>query len=157
MWSSLFCLSMIRHYVPAAMICSLTVSAASPTPVLAPADAPRLPLLGDGWSVWLNRAVLVCVCVCYTMRGTMVIWWRKRGYLCILRWKVSLPSLYVCACVHVSVWASVHGHVAVGMLRWQMALLQCWATLANRGRTGRRWERRRKSDVSQRRCGWGLL
>lgn len=73
----------------------------------------------------------VRVCVCYTMRGTMVIWWRKRGYWCILRWKVSLPSLYLCACVRVSLWASVHGHVAVGMLRWQMALLQCRATLAN--------------------------
>ena len=45
------------------------------------------------------------------------------------------------------------GHEAVGMLRWQMALLHCRATLANRGRTGRRWERKRRWDVNQRE-GW---
>lgn len=157
MWSSLFCLSMIRHYVPAAMICSLTVSAAGLTPVLAPADAPRLPLLGDGWSVWLNRAVLVCACVCVTQ--CVGLWWYGGGSVdtgvsCAGRCPC---QACICVRVRVSLWASVHGHVAVGMLRWQMALLQCRATLANRGRTGRRWERRRKSDVSQRRCGWGLL
>ena len=86
------------------------------------------------------------------MRGTMVIWWRKRGYRYILRWKVSLPSC-ACACERVSVGECVCGHEAVGMLRWQMALLHCRATLANRGRTGRRWERKRRWDVNQKE-GW---
>lgn len=49
MWSSFLCLSMIRQYVTAVMIRSLTVNGASlsPTPVSALADALRLPLLGD--------------------------------------------------------------------------------------------------------------
>lgn len=51
MWSSFLCLSMMRQYVTAVMIRSLTVRAASHLRVLnsesAPADAPRLPLLGD--------------------------------------------------------------------------------------------------------------
>ncbi len=59
----------------------------------------------------------------------------------------------LCVCLCVCVWASVCGHEAVRTLRWQMALLHCRATLANRGRTGRRWERRRRKDVSQRE-GW---
>lgn len=78
---------------------------------------------------------LVSVCV---MRGSMAVWWRKLSFWYILDWKVSLPS---CACVY--------GHKALGMLCWQMDLLHCRATLAKRGRTKRRWERRGRTEVSQ--------
>lgn len=43
----------------------------------------------------------------------------------------ALAKLCVCLCA--SVGECVRGHEAVGMLRWQMALLHCRATLANRG------------------------
>ena len=146
MRSHFLCLPMIRHYVTAVMICSFTVKSSlsgrcSPAP---PVGRQMKRVTHQGF-VCVRACMCVCTCVCYTTRGSMVIRWRKRGYWNILHWKVSLPS---CACI--CVWASVCGHEAVGMLRWQMALLHCRATLANRGRTGRRWERRRRWDASQR-------
>lgn len=117
MWSSLLCLSMIRQYVTAVMICSLTVSAASPLRLLS-----RLRQMLPGSPCWEtdeacdSTGLCKSVCVCYRMRGTMVIWWRKRGYRYILRWKVSLPScacVYVCVCGRVCVWTRGCGHAAL--------------------------------------------
>lgn len=90
--------------------------------------------------------------MCFSARGSTVSWWRKCRYWYILRWKVSLPScVCVCVCVHLRVSVCLDIRLR-GMLRRQMAFLHCRATLANRGRTGRRWERRRRWDVSQ---TWG--
>lgn len=89
----------------------------------------------------------VCVCVFYTKRGTDLV--AEAWILEYPALEGVLAKLRVCLCA--SVGKCVCGHKAVGMLRWQMALLHCRATLANRGRTGRRWERRRRWDVSQRR------
>lgn len=110
MWSSFLCLSMIRQYVTAVMIRSLTVRAASCLRLLS-----RLRQMLPGSPCWETDEACdstgLCECVCYTMRGTMVIWWRKRGYQYILRWKVSLPSC-ACACV------CGCGRVCVDMRLW---------------------------------------
>lgn len=138
MRSSSLCLCMIRQWVTAVMICSLTVigPVSSPTPVSAPA-----PPVGRQMKRVTHQG---CVSLCFSVRGSLVNWWRKRGYWYILHWKVSLPGrACVCLCV------CFCGHKALGMLRWQMALLHCWASLANRTRTGRWWEIRRRRGVSQ--------
>lgn len=69
MWSSFLCLYMIRQYVTAVMICSLTVRGPSQLQLLSQL---RLPLLGDRWSVWLIRAVWMCVLISAWVYGDLV-------------------------------------------------------------------------------------
>lgn len=71
------------------------------------------------------------------------------GISCAGRCPCQTVRVFVRVCGRMCV--CVCGHEAVGMLRWQMALLHCRATLANRGRTGRRWERKEEMGCESKR------
>ena len=153
MWSSLLCLSIIRHKMIAEMICSLIVNVDFPTPVSTTADAPRLPLLGDRWSVWLNRAVWVTVCVTQCVG----LWWSGGGSMNI---GVSCTGRCPCQAERVFVW--VCGRVCVDTRLWACCAGRWHYCIAGPpwltgGRTRRRWEKGRKKDVSQRQGEWGRL
>lgn len=148
MWSSFFCLPMIEQYVTAVMICLLQ----KPPPI-----PNLLSLLGQmlpGSPCWETDEACDSItqgeCACYPNAWDF-------GDLVAEAWILEYTALegvlakrrmFVCVCMDTK---------TVDMLRWQMALLHCRATLANRGRKVRRWERRRTRDVSQREDGWGWL
>lgn len=146
MWSCFFCLSMIRHYVTAAMICSVTVSAASPTSVSGRCSP--APPVGRRMKRVTQQGLRERVCVCAnTMRGTF-------GDMVAEAWMLVYPALEgvlakPCVCLRACVWTRGCGHAA---LADGITALPGppWLTGGGQGEGGKR---RRKWDVSQRQSG----